>query len=189
MTAIIAAYTKNARVIGKNGKIPCNIPDDLKRFKRLTTGNAVIMGRKTFESIGKPLADRLNIVISRTKTFTGENCITVNSLERALEEAKERGFSTVRALCGHGIGREMHEDPSVPNYGEPGHGVRLRRGMTICIEPMIAAGDYLVKTLRDGCTVVTCDGSLCSHYEHTIVITDGAPELLSLPGYHKEEKR
>lgn len=101
----------------------------------------------------------------------------------------ERGFSTVRALCGHGIGREMHEDPSVPNYGEPGHGVRLRRGMTICIEPMIAAGDYRVKTLRDGWTVVTCDGSLCSHYEHTIVITDGAPELLSLPGYHKEEKR
>ena len=99
MTAIIAAYTKNARVIGKNGKIPWNIPDDLKRFKRLTTGNAVIMGRKTFESIGKPLADRLNIVISRTKTFTGENCITVNSLERALEEAKERGFSTV-FICG-----------------------------------------------------------------------------------------
>ena len=102
---------------------------------------------------------------------------------------EERGFSTVRALCGHGIGREMHEDPSVPNYGEPGHGVRLRKGMTICIEPMIAAGDYRVKTLRDGWTVVTCDGSLCSHYEHTIVITDGAPELLSLPGYHKEEKR
>lgn len=102
---------------------------------------------------------------------------------------EERGFSTVRALCGHGIGREMHEDPSVPNYGEPGHGVRLRKGMTICIEPMIAVGDYRVKTLRDGWTVVTCDGSLCSHYEHTIVITDGAPELLSLPGYHKEEKR
>ena len=79
---------------------------------------------------------------------------------------EERGFSTVRALCGHGIGREMHEDPSVPNYGIPGHGVRLRRGMTICIEPMIAAGDYHVKTLKDGWTVVTSDGSLCSHYEH-----------------------
>ena len=82
----------------------------------------------------------------------------------------------------------MHEDPSVPNYGAPGHGVRLRRGMTICIEPMIAAGGYNVKTLRDGWTVVTTDGSLCSHYEHTILITDGEPELLSLPGYHKEEK-
>ena len=102
---------------------------------------------------------------------------------------EERGFSTVRALCGHGIGREMHEDPSVPNYGIPGHGVRLRRGMTICIEPMIAMGDYHVKTLSDGWTVVTTDGSLCSHYEHTIAITDGEPELLSLPGGHKEEKR
>ncbi len=102
---------------------------------------------------------------------------------------EDRGFSTVRALCGHGIGREMHEDPQVPNYGIPGHGVRLRRGMTICIEPMIAAGDYHVKTLRDGWTVVTTDGSLCSHYEHTILITDGEPELLSYPGYHEEEKR
>ena len=114
----------------------------------------------------------------------------ISDIGHAVQQyVEERGFSTVRALCGHGIGREMHEDPSVPNYGEPGHGVRLRRGMTICIEPMIAAGDYRVKTLRDGWTVVTCDGSLCSHYEHTIVITDGAPELLSLPGYHKEEKR
>ena len=114
----------------------------------------------------------------------------ISDIGHAVQQyVEERGFSTVRALCGHGIGREMHEDPSVPNYGEPGHGVRLRRGMTICIEPMIAAGDYRVKTLRDGWTVVTCDGSLCSHYEHTIVITDGAPEPLSLPGYHKEEKR
>lgn len=102
---------------------------------------------------------------------------------------EQRGYSTVRALCGHGIGREMHEDPNVPNYGQPGHGVRLRSGMTICIEPMITAGGYDVKTLRDGWTVVTSDGSLCSHYEHAILITDGDPELLSLPGYHKEEKR
>lgn len=102
---------------------------------------------------------------------------------------EQRGFSTVRALCGHGIGREMHEDPSVPNYGQPGHGARLRSGMTICIEPMITAGGYDVKTLGDGWTVVTSDGSLCSHYEHAILITDGEPELLSLPGYHKEEKR
>jgi len=114
----------------------------------------------------------------------------VSDIGHAVQEYVEsRGFSTVRALCGHGIGREMHEDPSVPNYGIPGHGVRLRRGMTIAIEPMIAAGDYHVKTLRDGWTVVTTDGSLCSHYEHTVCITDGEPELLSLPGYHKEEKR
>ena len=114
----------------------------------------------------------------------------ISDIGHAVQQyVEERGFSTVRALCGHGIGREMHEDPQVPNYGIPGHGVRLRRGMTICIEPMIAAGDYHVKTLRDGWTVVTTDGSLCSHYEHTILITDGEPELLSYPGYHEEEKR
>lgn len=114
----------------------------------------------------------------------------VSDIGHAVQQyVEQRGFSTVRALCGHGIGKEMHEEPSVPNYGIPGHGVRLRRGMTICIEPMIAAGDYHVKTLRDGWTVVTTDGSLCSHYEHTLLITDGEPELLSLPGYHKEETR
>lgn len=113
----------------------------------------------------------------------------VSDIGHAVQRYVEsRGFSAVRALCGHGIGREMHEDPSVPNYGMPGHGVRLRRGMTICIEPMIAAGNYHVKTLADGWTVVTTDGSLCSHYEHTLLITDGEPELLSLPGWHKGEQ-
>ena len=121
--------------------------------------------------------------------FSREGC-RVSDIGHAVQQyVEQRGFSPVRALCGHGIGREMHEDPQVPNYGIPGHGVRLRSGMTICIEPMIAAGDYHVKTLKDGWTVVTTDGSLCSHYEHTILITDGEPELLSLPGYHKEEKR
>ena len=114
----------------------------------------------------------------------------ISDIGHAVQQyVEERGYSAVLDLCGHGIGREMHEDPSVPNYGAPGHGVRLRRGMTICIEPMIAAGGYNVKTLRDGWTVVTTDGSLCSHYEHTILITDGEPELLSLPGYHKEDTR
>ena len=102
---------------------------------------------------------------------------------------ESKGYSVVRELVGHGIGRKMHEEPEVPNYGRPGCGPLLRSGMCICIEPMITAGSYNVKTLRDGWTVVTTDGSLCSHYEHTILITDGEPELLSLPGYHKEEKR
>lgn len=92
------------------------------------------------------------------------------------------GFAPVRALCGHGIGRDMHEDPEVPNYGQPGRGTRLRAGMTIAVEPMIAAGDWQVEMLDDGWTVVTTDGSLCSHYEHTIAITDGEPEILTLPG-------
>lgn len=99
------------------------------------------------------------------------------------------GFSAVRAQCGHGIGREMHEEPEVPNYGIPGHGIRLRAGMTIAVEPMIAAGHWAVKTLKDGWTVVTADGSLCAHYEHTIAITGGEPEILTLPGYGKEGNR
>ena len=98
--------------------------------------------------------------------------------------AESFGYGVVRDLTGHGIGRDMHEDPSVPNFGRPGHGTRLRAGMTLAIEPMIAMGDYHVAQLDDGWTIVTEDGSLCSHYEHTIAINEkGLPELLTYPGY------
>ena len=98
--------------------------------------------------------------------------------------AESFGYGVVRDLTGHGIGRDMHEDPSVPNFGRPGHGTRLRAGMTLAIEPMITAGDYHVAELEDGWTIVTEDGSMCSHYEHTIAINEhGLPELLSFPGY------
>lgn len=96
--------------------------------------------------------------------------------------AEKHGYGVIRDLCGHGIGRDMHEDPSVPNFGKAGRGVLLKSGMTICVEPMIAMGDWRVNTLDDGWTVVTRDHSLCSHYEHTLLITDGMPELLSSPG-------
>lgn len=94
------------------------------------------------------------------------------------------GFQPVRALCGHGIGRKLHEEPEVPNYGEPGRGVRLRAGMTLAVEPMIVTGDWPVHRLQDGWTEVTDDGGLCSHYEHTIAIAanGGDPEILTLPG-------
>lgn len=98
--------------------------------------------------------------------------------------AESYGYGVIRDLTGHGIGRNMHEDPSVPNYGKPGHGVKLRPGMTLAIEPMIAMGDYHVSQLEDGWTIVTDDGSVCSHYEHTIAINEkGLPELLTFPGY------
>jgi len=98
--------------------------------------------------------------------------------------AESFGYGVVRDLTGHGIGRNMHEDPSVPNFGRPGHGTRLRAGMTLAIEPMIAMGDYHVAELEDGWTIVTEDGSFCSHYEHTIAINEkGLPEILSFPGY------
>lgn len=97
--------------------------------------------------------------------------------------AEVNGFSSVRALTGHGIGRSMHEDPAVPNYGEKGHGPRLRPGMTICIEPMIAMGKWPVHQLSDGWTIVTNDHLPSAHYEHTVAITpQGLPEILTLPG-------
>ncbi len=103
--------------------------------------------------------------------------------------AQDRGYGVVRDLTGHGIGRAMHEDPSVPNFGRMGHGIRLRPGMTLAIEPMITMGNYQVAELEDGWTIVTQDGSVCAHYEHTIaVLPSGMPELLSYPGYRLVEE-
>ena len=90
------------------------------------------------------------------------------------------GFSVVREYIGHGIGRNLHEDPEVPNYGRKGNGLQLRQGMCIAIEPMITEGTYEVDVLLDNWTVVTLDGKLSAHYENTVVITDGEPELLTL---------
>ena len=94
--------------------------------------------------------------------------------------AEANGFSVVRALVGHGIGREMHEDPSVPNYGKKGTGIRLKKGMTIAIEPMINMGTHQVDFLSDGWSVVTRDGLPSAHYENTIAITDDGVEILTL---------
>ena len=92
-----------------------------------------------------------------------------------------RGYSVVRDFVGHGVGAKLHEDPSVPNYGTPGRGVRLLPGMTIAIEPMINAGGHTVRTLPDGWTVVTTDGKLSAHFEHSIAITKDGPVILTLP--------
>ena len=89
------------------------------------------------------------------------------------------GFSVVKEYTGHGVGAAIHEDPSVPNYGNPGRGPRLYSGMTLAIEPMVNVGFPNVKVLKDGWTVVTADGSLSAHYENSIAITDGDPILLT----------
>lgn len=91
------------------------------------------------------------------------------------------GFSIVREYVGHGIGKDLHEDPQIPNYGPPGRGPRLKPGMVLAIEPMVNAGERHVITLEDDWTVVTLDGSKCAHYEHTIVITEEGYEILTLP--------
>ena len=91
----------------------------------------------------------------------------------------DNGFSIVREYVGHGIGHHMHEPPEVPNFGKPGHGPRLLRGMTIAVEPMVNAGSAAIRQMPDGWTVKTADGKKAAHYENTILITAGDPELLT----------
>lgn len=89
------------------------------------------------------------------------------------------GFGVVRAFVGHGIGRALHEEPQIPNFGEPGHGPRLRSGMVLAIEPMVTMGSWEVRILDDGWTAVTRDGSLAAHFEHTVAVTDEGPDVLT----------
>ena len=95
------------------------------------------------------------------------------------ETAESAGYSVVRDFVGHGIGRNMHEDPQIPNFGKKGRGIELQTGMILAIEPMVNAGRYRVKILPDGWTVITADGSLSAHFEHSVAITDNGPEILS----------
>lgn len=95
------------------------------------------------------------------------------------ETAESAGYSVVRDFVGHGIGKDMHEEPQIPNYGKKGRGMELKRGMILAIEPMVNAGKYKVKVLSDGWTVITADGSLSAHFEHSVAITDNGPEILS----------
>ena len=95
-------------------------------------------------------------------------------------KAESEGFSVIRDFVGHGVGQNMHEEPQIPNFGKAGRGPRLAKGMVFAIEPMICEGGYDVRTLSNDWTVVTLDGKLSAHYENTVVITDGEPELLTL---------
>ena len=94
--------------------------------------------------------------------------------------AEENGYGVVRALVGHGIGKKMHEEPQVPNWGDAGRGIVLKPGICLAVEPMITEGTYEVETLADGWTVVTADGKLAAHFEHTIALTDDGPRILTL---------
>jgi methionyl aminopeptidase len=104
----------------------------------------------------------------------------VGDVSRAIQEVVESGgFAVVRSLVGHGVGRYYHEDPHIPNFGEPGRGPRLSEGMTIAIEPMITAGGADVVVAEDGWTISTADGSLAAHFEHTVAITRDGPRILT----------
>jgi methionyl aminopeptidase len=105
----------------------------------------------------------------------------LSDISHAIQKHVEaNGFSIVRDFVGHGIGSSMHEEPQIPNYGPPNKGPRLVAGMALAIEPMVNQGKYAVKVLKDGWTVVTADGKPSAHYENTIVITNGEPEILTL---------
>ena len=105
----------------------------------------------------------------------------VSDISHAIQTYVEsNGFSVVRSFVGHGVGAQLHEEPEVPNFGAAGHGARLLPGMTIAVEPMVNQGVYDVRVLKDGWTTVTADGKLSAHYENTVLITDGEPEILTV---------
>jgi len=111
------------------------------------------------------------------KAVPGARLCDISHAVQAHVEAK--GFSVVRDFVGHGIGKNLHEEPQVPNFGAPGTGVRLKAGMVLAIEPMVNERSQEVRVLEDGWTVVTCDGGLSAHFEHTVAITDKGPEILT----------
>ena len=124
------------------------------------------------------------IAVTRQSFFEGikfaRQGYRVSDISHAIQEYVEaNGFSLVREYVGHGIGAKLHEAPEVPNYGAPGHGPRLVKGMTLAIEPMVNAGGAAIRVLDDDWTVVTADGSWAAHYENTVLITDGEPEILT----------
>ena len=113
--------------------------------------------------------------------FAKEAC-RLQDISAAIQAYVEsHGYSVVREYVGHGVGAQMHEPPEIPNYGHPGRGPRLLRGMTLAIEPMVNAGSPAIRVLPDGWTVKTLDGKWAGHYENTILITDGEPEILTAP--------
>lgn len=142
-------------------------------------------GARTF-TVGMVNEENQRLVqATREAFFKGIEAIQeggrVSDISHAIEShVQGYGFSTVRALCGHGIGTALHEDPEVANYGPPGRGVKLDTGMVLAVEPMVNAGGYEVETLADGWTVVTRDHHFSAHYENTVVITPGGVEILSL---------
>ena len=135
---------------------------------------------------GEVSAEALDLIaVTRQSFFEGIKFARpgyrISDIGHAVQEYVEsHGYSVVRAYVGHGVGAELHEEPEVPNYGEPGHGPRLVKGMTLAIEPMVNAGTCDIRVLDNDWTVVTADGRLSAHYENTGLITDGEPEILTM---------
>lgn len=142
-------------------------------------------GAKTFP-VGQIDSEKEKLIkVTRQSFYEGikyaKPGFRLSDISHAIQSyAESFGFSVVRDFVGHGVGKKMHEEPQIPNFGSPGKGPRLQKGMVLAIEPMINAGKYHVNILSNDWTVVTLDGKASAHYEHTIAITDGEPELLTI---------
>jgi methionyl aminopeptidase len=140
---------------------------------------AVTIGVGEIDSVATDLLEttggvlKVGIATARAGARLGDISATMQNY------AESRGYSVVREYTGHGIGREMHEEPQIPNFGLPGTGPILKEGMTLALEPMVNVGDWHTRVGDDHWTVLTADGSLSAHFEHTIAITDGEPEVLT----------
>ena len=135
--------------------------------------------------VGEVSADAMKLItVTEESLYAAINMAVpgnrLGDISSAVQKYVEcRGYSVVRDFVGHGIGRNLHEDPQIPNYGDSGKGVKLKPGMVLAIEPMINEKSHEVKVLKDNWTVVTCDGGLSAHFEHTVAITENGPEILT----------
>ncbi len=152
----------------------------------VTKGGLIADGARTF-AVGDISPEVATLVSATERSFwlgaaqarAGNRVSDIGHAVQSYVEAQ--GFSVVRELCGHGVGTSLHEDPSVPNFGKPGTGLKLVAGMTLAIEPMVNMGSYEVETLANGWTVIAADRKPSAHYEHTVLVTSGEPEILTLP--------
>ena len=187
------------RVIRSYGAIPsekgyegfpgsiCASPDDMV-VHGIPSDKVVLKEGQIISIDCTVLLDGYQVDAARTEQALAGN--RIGDISNAIQTCVEgHGYGVVRSLCGHGIGKEMHEDPEVPNFGRAGHGLRLREGLCIAVEPMITAGDYKVYIAADDWAFLTRDHSLSAHYENTLAITaSGAPLILTMPnGFEGED--
>jgi methionyl aminopeptidase len=178
--------------IGVNEEVVHGIPghrklaegDIVKVDVGVTKDGLIADGARTF-AVGDVKPEILALVAATEKSFwlgaaQAKAGNRVSDIGHAVQSYVEsQGYSVVRDLCGHGVGTSLHEDPSVPNFGKPGLGMKLVAGMTLAIEPMVNMGRYEVETLANGWTVVAADHKPSAHYEHTVLVTDGEPAILT----------
>jgi methionyl aminopeptidase len=179
--------------IGLNAEVVHGIPDtrvlvegDIVKIDVGVTKDGLIADAARTFGVGRLRSDVRRLVAATEESFwvgarearVGRRVSDIgHAIQRYVEK---RGFSVVRELCGHGVGRALHEEPSVPNFGPAGRGARLVPGMTLAIEPMVNTGGYEVDTESNGWTVVARDGRPSAHYENTVLVTEGEPEILTL---------